>query len=77
MAPKVVSASATKQPKIELPVIIAWRTTQKFILLPAAIGKIDEESSTIRPKEFAYNGCFRQFGRKSPLVAATLTPSAR
>jgi hypothetical protein len=59
--------------KIELP----WRTTQKFILFLAAIWKIDEESSTTKPKGFAYTGCFRQFAKKSPLVVATLTPSAR
>src|SRR5262249_11381835 len=59
--------------KAELP----WRTTQKFILLLAAIWKIDEGSSTTKPKRFAYNGCFRQFAKKSPLVVATLTPSAR
>ena len=76
MAPK--SVATTKQPKIELLVIIALaRTTQKFILVLAAIWKIDEESSTTKPKGFAYNGCFRQFAKKSPLVVATLTPSAR
>ena len=69
---------ATKQPKIELLVIIALaRTAQKFILVLAATWKIDEGSSTTEPKGFAYNGCFRQFAKKSPLVVATLTPSAR
>ena len=55
----------------------ACRTTQKFILLLAGIWKIDEESSSTKPKKFAYNGCVRQFAKKSPLVVATLTPSAR
>jgi len=37
---------------------------RKFILLLAAIWKIDEESSTTKPKRFAYNGRFRQFAKK-------------
>src|SRR5262245_38289006 len=47
--PKLVYAAASKA---ELP----WRTTQKFILLLAAIWKIDEESSTTKSERFVYNG---------------------